>query len=1531
MTIKKLLLVLLFLGILNSFSVYAQVTCNSTLVASAFLTSNLNCPGYTAITLNNSNIFLDCAGFSITGDNTGATSGVEFMNVNNVTVRNCIISNYTYGIRGIKSNGSTLFNNNLFYNQQGILMSQMNITTVNKNVMLNNTVGVSLSNSQKNDVKNNIAQFNTQHGMFASTTSDNNTFTSNNCSFNSQYGIYVNGAEHNNIIGNRFIQNGQHGFYGSSHSHNTTLINNTAINNTLDGFRISTSSDSVVINNTAINNSFYGIYLHFHGLRGVVKDNTARRNKYYGINIYTDCCTNVTNNLAEDSRVHSGFQLNLGRKHIFKNNIARNNNRDGFELTSRGNHTFINNTAYGNGDYGFHLHGSEYNNFTNNTAFNNQDDGFYLYGSSDGNTFTNNTARNNGDAGFYLYYYGMNYNVLIRNTAFNNSNGGFILYRATFTNLTDNEAINNTGTGFSGAYSTDNIYINNTANFNSAGFWTYWSSHRNKFINNSAYNNTGSGFSTLQSNSSMTGNVAKNNLATGISITSSTKNVITNNTVINNKGHGFAASGCGASSFTRNRVINNSLDGLHVRGSSSNNNFTDFVLHHNAKNASYSGIHVESSSLNNIFSNFSLLNNSMGIYILATTFGTPSGNLFVNFSINNSATSLYVQDALNNTLSRTYCPVNVIFNDTTHGVINYTQDINLTTTTKFSDFISFSNNMIHVNSSGALRLNKSAILTLTGLSIAGDPQPMVDFNDSGIFSYCPPPNCVELLNNSITTFVYNVTHFTNYSSLVIPFGNLTNASIIVPNGSITVNNSNTFNVTCRVYCTGARPCVNTTVTLDPLNPLVNLTQPEGFIQDIYADSEFIYGPSDDSSGGNNDNFLYVWNKTSLGLYTRLPGVTLSQGLQSVYADNKYIYAGGRAGNVYIWNRTDYVTPFASVYNYTRPPWTDRIVALLSDDIYLYAGSLWWNQVYVHNKSHPQFANVLNLTDMSATVQALAKDGTYLYAGSQDCNVYIYNRSNLLQPPTVLPGPAFPNCQFKSIDVDNQYIYGHGQLSGSNWEAFTRIWNVTGNAVVFDWNDTTQLDSGMAFDAGDASFYYQGGIDTSWTMNGWLEQWNKTSWSVADRKNYTNLGIKSIFCDDTYLYAGTQIDPWSNPNGSIMVFNNSCIPAPPPTIIIHSLVTVPSPVLIPLSAYCSANITFNGTRDTVFFNLTHPNGSSTRLSATNVGNTYNSQNFMVSSMGTYKCTVLANDTNGTTASRSLRFSGGNKGAIPMNSGSPFYTIHQNPRYSANQSCLNSTNPGGYCDTSWSVTVNGTAGTVWEFFCSYENANGDLDTPKINVTISGAPPPPPPRPPSGGGGGGGAARAWQQIEGELQEEVCIESWFCEPWSECEFGETTRTCVDMNACGTIKNKPPELMHCKVEEIVVEEPAAFEEVDIEEIQQEEFKSTVVKGPEEKSSLLTSRNALRAALFVIVLGALVYIFALSRFLRARALKPKKTVLKEEDFPAVSKKVPVKKIKPKALVKKPKPKAPVKKVQPKKKPEPLPDTTKGLLKEINKL
>jgi len=77
----------------------------------------------------------------------------------------------------------------------------------------------------------------------------------------------------------------------------------------------------------------------------------------------------------------------------------------------------------------------------------------------------------------------------------------------------------------------------------------------------------------------------------------------------------------------------------------------------------------------------------------------------------------------------------------------------------------------------------------------------------------------------------------------------------------------------------------------------------------------------------------------------------------------------------------------------------------------------------------------------------------------------------------------------------------------------------------------------------------------------------------------------------------------------------------------------------------------------------------------------------------------------------------KGVVPMNSGTPFYTINQNPVYPANQSCLGNMKTGDTCNQTWEVNATGDHLSSWDFFTIYESENSRNETARINLTIEG----------------------------------------------------------------------------------------------------------------------------------------------------------------------------------------------------------------------
>ena len=199
----------------------------------------------------------------IDGNRTGTVIKIT---ANNVTVRNFTIQKSgpyfpNSGVRLLFSNYTTIENNIIINNAEGIDLHNSNFTKIIKNIIANSTDmdGVYLSESLKNWIEgNNIT--NNRYGIFLSESGDN-TIIDNQIVGNRYWGIEVWGLESNyNVIGNNNVSNngfahfvGLDGIYVDLSSNNVISCNTVSMN-ARDGVRFSRSSNNTVYGNKIFDN-----------------------------------------------------------------------------------------------------------------------------------------------------------------------------------------------------------------------------------------------------------------------------------------------------------------------------------------------------------------------------------------------------------------------------------------------------------------------------------------------------------------------------------------------------------------------------------------------------------------------------------------------------------------------------------------------------------------------------------------------------------------------------------------------------------------------------------------------------------------------------------------------------------------------------------------------------------------------------------------------------------------------------------------------------------------------------------------------------------------------------------------------------------------------------------------------------------------------------------------------------------------------------------------------------------------------------
>jgi len=232
-------------------------------------------------------------------------------------------------------------------------------------------------------------------------------------------------------------------------------------------------------------------------------------------------------------------------------------------------------------------------------------------------------------------------------------------------------------------------------------------------------------------NNNLTVNSTEND-SIGIITVNGLSNVFNNNKILidaNSNSYGIYAGNNGTSQIYQNNTIEvigsgTNNHGLLINGST-NSNFTNTIIK-NSGTGSY------------------------GAYLFNST-----GNNLTELTLNNTVQWIYSDVNSKNNFSE------LIFK-TLNGSVYFDDEIQLNETDITRTKLNISNNLAYLNSTNLTFFNTSAQITLSGLTLP-TIQPKVDYNDDGVYEPCY--DCTYI-SYSGGTFVYNVSHFTGYSSTI---------------------------------------------------------------------------------------------------------------------------------------------------------------------------------------------------------------------------------------------------------------------------------------------------------------------------------------------------------------------------------------------------------------------------------------------------------------------------------------------------------------------------------------------------------------------------------------------------------------------------------------------------------------------------------------------------------------------------------------------------------------------------------------------
>jgi len=229
------------------------------------LSSNLSIAGGTCVTIDADDVTLDCQSYTIDGNDTGSTYGINNPGFDDVTVKNCVITNFdsaVYYTTGADS--GTIRNNTLTSNVRGVYLSGSSTGNIvaNNSIVSNTVSGVLILASSDNNITENNLSANSRGVQLTSSSSTGNRFANNIVDSSAEYGIYLTGSANDNSFANNTVSLNTEGIRLISSSDNNTFTDNTIIDSVSVDVNLSGSAGNVFIN-TNVTNANTSSYVSF--------------------------------------------------------------------------------------------------------------------------------------------------------------------------------------------------------------------------------------------------------------------------------------------------------------------------------------------------------------------------------------------------------------------------------------------------------------------------------------------------------------------------------------------------------------------------------------------------------------------------------------------------------------------------------------------------------------------------------------------------------------------------------------------------------------------------------------------------------------------------------------------------------------------------------------------------------------------------------------------------------------------------------------------------------------------------------------------------------------------------------------------------------------------------------------------------------------------------------------------------------------------------------------------------------------------
>jgi PGF-pre-PGF domain-containing protein len=392
---KNIILVLFIFVVLSASALAANVTTCGTVSVDTNLTADIVNNSGTCFVIGANNVTLNCGGYTIDGDDSASSYGIDVSGKDNVTVENCTITDFNQGMKLLSNADFNYFYNiTLTSNTKGIYSAYNNNITLTNITSYNNTeFGIQISQCENYTIRN-ISVYNNTITGSSNFVIDGKSAITQSTTHSVDRSNMVQGRPVYYLIGNSSetidLDVLDPGYFSCTSCDNVTIVNGstaTTLQNNGAGVTFADTNNSRLENVTISSNSD-GFHIYY-SYNNTITNFNITSSVWQGINMRSSENNTFTNSSISSSGEH-GIYIYTSHNNTLENNIVSSNTGSGIHINSGQNNTIINNTINSNTLYGSYFQ-DDLNNVTNNTIQSNVVSAFYFHASEENTTITNNT------------------------------------------------------------------------------------------------------------------------------------------------------------------------------------------------------------------------------------------------------------------------------------------------------------------------------------------------------------------------------------------------------------------------------------------------------------------------------------------------------------------------------------------------------------------------------------------------------------------------------------------------------------------------------------------------------------------------------------------------------------------------------------------------------------------------------------------------------------------------------------------------------------------------------------------------------------------------------------------------------------------------------------------------------------------------------------------------------------------------------------------------------------------------------------